>query len=331
MKTTSESAEGTYVFYESAPGMISYTLAKGDRVPSPADPTPHSEKSTWNFIRWLYWNSTTDSFRRNKKEPSDASLTTFAFDFSGRVTENTRLITSWTENKPQIFTFTVENQVENGAAGEEFLYTFEVSDEEVYGKIGGVNSNRIGPPDLRWGSVTAPLKNGETYTVRITVMYITDWGGANSVEIEILDAEGSVIRSGQVIYCDTNKYKNFVSDYKYTLTISQAEKDGYETTVAVTDNASGVVCSTDEDARSFTFLSSTGRSAAVASNFPNVNSFVQGQTAELTVVFTNTAEALAAPTGVAFRTLPYALMLGFGALIGAGLILSRRKREGKAN
>ncbi len=51
-----ESAEGTYVFYESAPGMISYTLAKGDRVPRPADPSPYTANNTatWNFIRWLY-------------------------------------------------------------------------------------------------------------------------------------------------------------------------------------------------------------------------------------------------------------------------------------
>ena len=293
-------AEGQYVFYSSDTGEISYTMAKGEYVPAPSNPSPHSEKPTWNFIRWLHYNTTTDSYRNNQKAPSDDKITTYAFDFSQRITDNKKLVTSWTANAPQIFTFTVENHVNGGSPDEEFDYTITVSNEYVLGRKAKGQDNTNHVPTQRWGSISTKLKNNEQYTVLVTVSYITDWGGANSVRIDVVDREGTVIKSGQVIYCAGGTYPNFVSDYKYTLTITQDEKTGFKTTVREENEnpADSIDSDTSYQNRSFTFTSIENRSSSDSSFSSEVNNYWNGNGKDNVSPYNNPANSRAGDYGL---------------------------------
>ena len=340
-----------YKFYRSDSGQrpITYTMAKGERVPKPSDPKPTSSQLNWYFIKWLKSNNTTNSYRYSPKEPKDANLTTYAFDFSSRVTADVTLLTSWTANEPQIFTFTVCNEVEGVNTDAEFDYTIAVSNETVLGKMGETkpSKNLIGAPDEKWGSVTTKLKNNQEYTVIVKTMLITDYGGNNSVEITVIDRDGNVVKDGHVFYCNYNTNKNYASDYKFTLSITQ-DTDLYETTVSPdTDNMTGnIVFAKDDSTPTFTFESSEWRTTnpvqapvygtntqmSIQSVFtPEVNNYQNGNmNNSLKIIFRNTIHP--APTNYSFDYKPFFMMFGFGAIL-IGLIvppvvmLRRRKKE----
>ena len=330
-----------YEFYRnpSSSGTITYTLARGERVPKPSDPT--TNQSGWNFVAWLK----DDNSRRNTtKNPSDPAIVSNTYDFTHRVMNSITLSTSWTTTTPQIFTFTVENHV-TGNPNEEFNYTIAVSDEKVFGKIGTNTSNTYGDPDRHWGYVTTSLKNNETYTVRVKVLRSTKWNpNTYSIEIDVIDREGNLIKSGHVIYCNNNSVsgdysgKNYSSDYKYILTVVQDEKVGYETTVGV-ENRNNVDIppanyeETSDSERKYTFASIHCGTSSQTGNFsPLTNEYTGDESNSLTVVFTNTGKPVVAPTNYTTNYKPFLMMFGFGTIL-LGLIippivmLRRRKEE----
>ena len=326
------SAVGPYVYYRSSDssGTITYTLAKGERVPKPEAPTADPAKADWKFIKWV---RNTTSYRNTTKKPSENGIENSAYVFSQHVTENTTLSTSWTtELDPQTFVFTITNQVRQGDLNDEFTYTIAVTDELVYGKRGTSTSNSVGLPDRRWGSVTTTLKNNEQYQVLVTVSYISDWGGAYGINIDVTDNDGYVIKSGQVIYCNNNTYKNFVSDGKYTLSVTQEAKTGYVTTVKPDPDSINNVDDpgTNSEKRQFVFNSSFGTRSEFT---PQINEFSSGEENGLTVIFTNTGELenepIPAPTGVDSHKAPFVLLMVFGILCLAlgGIGLSRAKKR----
>ncbi len=332
--TSSENVPYTYYRSSETARTVTYTMAKGDRVLRPDDPTPNSDHSDWIFYRWAI----SSSFRNTAKAPSDAGMIASAFDFSERIVSDMTLYTSWSSTQPQYFTFTVENHVEGGNPGDSFDYTIAVSDEKALGKIGNNSGNVIGTPDRLWGSLDVSMKNNEKYTIRVIVSYITNWGGANGIEIEVYDKDGRMVKTGQVIYCNGNTYKNFVSDYKYTLTVAQAAKTGYETTVTPGTPSGNIDFSKNDASRTFTFLSkmrrtTTGNLAAQAQQefAPDTNSYVAGEDNSLTVVFNNKGAVYVAPTGydTDIASLLWISLLGLmlvaGALIG---ILQHRGKRG---
>jgi len=316
---------------------ITYTVAKGEKIPKPSDPTVNSQNPTWYFIKWLIKNGTTDSYRYTKKDPTDGNLATHAFDFTQRVTSNTTLSTSWTANKPQTFTFTIENQVENGSDEEEFEYTIAVVDEKVWGKTGSSTSNGVGTTDRKWGSLTMKLKNNEQYTVKATVSFYNINWKAYGVTIEVMDSNGDVIKSGQAFYCNNNTIKNYVSDYKYTLVVTQEQKTGYVTTNEIKDNV-GITHPQNFGADGeyvYKFYScyngTTGNSTAVNAFTPMVNGYVGGQNNSLTVVYHNRG-AIVAPTGLRFNSTPFFIT----GVLGAGMFLAssfgkKKKKEDEAD
>ena len=327
------SVQTPYAYYRSSEesGEITYTLAKGDQVPKPKDPSSDPSRADWFFVKWLR----NDTSRRNTtKQPNDSVILNKAFDFSQRITENLTLSTSWSAYAPQTFEFTVENHVTGGNEEDEFSYTIAVNDELVLGKLGNSRTNSVGVPDRRWGSFTTTLKNNEQYTVLVTVSHINPGSyDAYSIGIDVIDRDGVVAKSGQVIYCNNNSNKNFVSDYQYALSITQDSKEGYETTVACTGNNHVEKPSTDSENRTFVFTASYGTRKEFK---PEINGYAAGESNNLTVVYTNTGaekEAEAenvAPTGVTTRTAPYALLVILGLfLILAILVWKRRRKEDK--
>ncbi|MBR5066918.1 MAG: InlB B-repeat-containing protein [Lachnospiraceae bacterium] len=342
---------GAYVYYRNNANSpyVTYTVAKGDYVPKPDDPTVNSDKPTWFFIKWLENNNTTNSYRYSAKTPKDGNLTTYAFDFSKRITSDVTLVTSWTENEPQIFEFTVRNELNGVSSDAEFDYTIAVSDEKLLGKMGQTkpSKNLIGVPDQTWGSVTTKLKNNQEYRVIVKVMFVQEsWGGNNSVEITVIDRDGNVIKDGQVFYCNFNTNKNFASDYKYTLTITQ--NTAVSNTIVSTDYNTGT--STDDVNRTFTFNSCEWRTSggapiqgeninvnvSIHDTFsPEVNNYADGDTIlagnnSIEVVFTNYIAP--APTDYSFNYKPFFMMFGFGAIllgliVPPALVFRRRKEE----
>ena len=341
--TPTTDVPGPYVYYRSGPssGTITYTLAKGERVPRPSDPT--TDQTNWHFVQWLL----NETGRRNTpKNPSDPTIVSKTYDFLQRVVDNNvTLSTSWTETEPQIFTFTVENRV-TGDPNEEFTYTIAVDQEKVFGKIGTSTSNIYGDPDRKWGSVTTTLKNNESYTIQIKVLKSTKWTPpVYSVEIDVIDRNGNLIKSGHVIYCKNNTVnsdysgKNFSSDYKYILTIVQDAKTGYETTVGI-EGRNNVTPppavpppdvsyqETSDPERKFIFYSSHWGTAAQQSHFdPITNGYTENESHSLTVVFTNSGTVYPSPTGVSFRLAPFALLMATGVALMPALLPRRRREE----
>lgn len=330
------STQEPYVFYRSDPNSssVTYTLAKGDQVPKPDDPTAHSDKPAWSFIKWLTSNNTTKSYRNTAKDPSnDNNLTRYAFDFSKHIKSNETVVTSWTELKQQHFTFTVENNVVGGNPDEEFEYTISVVDDLVYGKFTKGGSNMIGRPDPTWGSVTTKLKNNQEYTVHVTVTRMTSPWIAYGIEISVTDRDGIQIKDTQVVYCVGNSRLNYTSDYKYTLNVTQEAKTDYETTVAVEDMqpADSIKYELDEPYEfSFTSkeLTSTGVPACVETfgGEPS-NGYVADANDSLKIVFTNTAPPIVAPTGYGSYLWPLIWMLILGMFLWTAMTYMRRRRS----
>ena len=309
---------------------VYYLMAKGELLPKPSNPTQNSAAPNWGFLKWLVYTTATATLRDETKAPYDSVIVDNTFDFSQRLQHDQTLTTSWMQFVPQVFTFTVENRVVNDMAGESFDYLIEVVDEQAIGKFTNNNST-IGTPDPRWGSATATLKNNQAYTVVVTVTKMTRWSndGDFSVVIDVFDSEGMLVKSGNVINCPKNTYKEFASDYKLTLRISQQPKTGFETSVAVPEdsvvNLEDDTYGTDEGIRAFSVDISYGRSNNA--NFkPYKNGYEDGKESEATIVFTNTG-VLIAPTAVPDTTKPlWAVFFGGLALLLAAVVFGRRRR-----
>ncbi len=244
--------QGSYVFYRNPEnnGTITYTMAKGDRVLQPNDPTADPAKTGWYFVAWLL-NDT--NYRNTTKQPSDNNIRNKTYDFSQRVTANITLSTSWTTNQPQTFTFKVRNEVVNGNDEDEFTYTIAVSGVKLLGKVNGTNT--VVDPTTVWGSISTTLKNNEEYTVIVTVSYNTDSWFGNSVNVEVIDRSGIVIKTGQLMVFTGQSKPNFTSDYKYTLSITQAEKTGYTTTLGTQHLVGSIIYDPpNSTTRTFTFF-----------------------------------------------------------------------------
>ena len=288
---------GSYVYYRNSAtsDMITYTLAKGERVPKPSDPT--TNQTNWVFVSWLK-NYT--GYRNSTKQPSDNNIRTNTYDFTDRVDSPITLSTSWTTNQPQIFTFKVKNEVINGPVGEEFTYTIGISDVWLIGKEN--NTNTVINPDTDWGSISTQLKNNEEYKVIVTVAYNTESWKGNSVNVEVVDRDGIVIKTGHLLVHDPQSKPNFASDYRYTLSITQTEKSGYTTTVETRDPIGSITFDPPSN-RTFTFVSKEYRSKSVnnatATFSSEVNNYCDGTSENiqdmhagnhgLTIVFTNTS------------------------------------------
>ncbi len=290
---------GAYEFYQSSPSdrYVTYTLAKGDFVPKPEDPTVISlavpDTSSWNFIKWLINNSAVNDYKRKTVDPTDQNvatrLSTYGFDFSQPVINDVTLISSWTAAARQIFTFTVENHVEGGKSSDEFEYRIEIADVLVYGKMNN-SSLQVGAPNNTWGSLTTTLKKDQIYTVRITVTRKPATPYEYSAWVEVINDNGLVIKEAYLQECIKQKVYHFVSDYKYTLKITQTPKSGYSTDVTVNNvvPAGNIDYSIDLSNLRYNFyVEQYGRSGSFTSNS---NSFESGENNSLTIVFTNTGE-----------------------------------------
>ena len=324
--TVSESVP--YEFCDNDPSgyYITYMMAKGETVPKPQDPSAHADFSNAYFFKWLIYSSSIDSYRYTTKNPQDGNLSatsSYVFDFSKRVNSDTKLITSWIKTEPQVFTFTIENHVTGGSINEEFDYTIAVSGEQVD------KSNKLTNVDNQWGSVTTKLKNGETYTVRIKVCFdptlYPENGGCYSATMEVIDRDGNVIKSSPLLKHSTLSKKYFTTSCKYTLSISQAAKTGYDTTLEDGALTGTIIHDTNSANRTFTFTVMHGSKYAGS----NQNEYVAGDNS-LTLIFTNRGSALVTPTGVASSVMPYVLMLTASLLL-APFVLDKRRRKKKEN
>ena len=288
-----------YVYYRSSntSGAITYTLAKGEQVPKPDNPT--TNQAGWYFVNWLL-NDT--SRRSTTKQPNDSVIVEKTYDFSNRVIQSITLSTSWTTYASQVFTFTVKNNVMNGNPNDTFNYNIAVSNVQFVGKPTGGGNNGIRQPDQDWGSINTTLQNGQQYIVRATVNYIytSSWNPPDgfNVVVDVFDKDGLMVKTGQLLIGGKQTYKGFSSDYQYTLTFSQQEKAGYETTVTVPpENLFGTVeypesaISNDPETPdySFTFNASTSKNSGFTSTFtPEINEYdLDNLTNGLTIVFTN--------------------------------------------
>ncbi len=326
-----------YLYYRSDPDSryITYTMAKGEKVPKPTDPNPNSDISTWDFYKWMKSANKTSKLRYSNYSSvvdKDDNYRTYEFDFDGRVNDSVTLLTCWTSSQSQTFTFTVHNQVVGVSSEAEFDYTIAVTDDWVCGKLnqyGGINGN--GVPDQRWGSVTTKLKNNQDYQVIATVNHLTNFNGVDSVEIKVIDRDGNVIKDGHVFYCGRNTYKNFNADYKYTLLITQ-DTTANETTVT-TDHLTGIMDNllTDNVNRTFAFETREWRNSANKADFdPEQNNYDNGSWENsIDIYFTNIIYP--APTDYSFDYKPFFMMFGFGAiligLIVAPVVMLRRRKE----
>ena len=266
--------------------------------------------------------------------------------FSQRITTDIEVSTSWTTKPSQTFTFLVENEVVSGDPHEEFIYTIAVPSVEFVAKKNG--NNTVLPPDddKNWGSVSTTLKSGEQYTVRVTVFTMTDgWTGYNTV-VDVFDKDGILVKTGKLTRRTGQSRDGFTSDYKYTLTIAQKPKAGYETAVAIDDQSEyGTVenpqVNNDPNAPDYSFsfyscmfnsTNATGSLYALyASTFtPEQNRYdLNNLTNGLTIVFTNTGAGVVAPTGIRSIRTPFILMMLTGLLLAGFAVpgcLRKRRR-----
>jgi len=339
-----------YVFYrDGGSRYIKYTIAKGELVPKPEDPTVNSEKSGWSFLRWLT-SDANDDCRYNTRNLSSSDVINYTFDFTQRATDDVRLITSWiANNQIRKYTYTVRNEIEGGSAEEEFDYTITAaSNMNSSGTYYNSDPNTVLP-------VTMKLKNNENYTIEVTIVKYNAIGwNHNSLYMVITDRDGYVVGKGHLLeYKNQNNIVEYESsDYQVALTVTQTHKDGYTTSVSSSENettadigehtytfgtgkgnnVTNVEVTTA--AESFTFRSSTGnnnttqfvgtkQNADFGANYPNVVE---------TITFKNTGGLIPAPTDYTSNYRPFYMMFGFGVIL-VGLIvtstvmLKRRKEE----
>ena len=313
---------GDYVFYQStsSDAYILYTVAKGDVVPQPSDPIAYSDNPTWNFVRWLNKNNTTDSCRYNSKDLSYANLTTDKYDFSQRVMTNCELVTSWTTAQPQVFEFTVLNNVIGGSPNDEFEYLISISKEKVD------KSNKLVDVDTPWGSVSTSLKNGQTYTVRIEIYRIDAYGGSFGGTMSIFAEDGTVIKSEQLIRHSTLGNKYFTTSCSFTLDITQIEKNGY-TKKGVVDHSA----SQSDPAYDFSYAFPLDESFRFViqqgGKFDKqINVYATEGLNTLTIVFEHECKAVVAPTDFRDSKSPFLWLFAAGlVLFAVAIIYGRRK------
>jgi hypothetical protein len=149
--------------------------------------------------------------------------------------------------------------------------------------------------------------------------------GAYSATMEVIDRDGNVIKSSPLLKHSTLQNKYLTTSCQYTVSISQAAKTGYETTLEDGDLTGTIVHDTNSANRTFTFTVMHG------SKFDgsNQNEYVAGDNS-LTLIFTNRGSALVTPTGVASSVMPYVLMLTASLLL-APFVLDKRRRKKKEN
>ena len=331
-------------YYSTEPGYINYTVAKGERIPKPIDPSPNSGIESAIFAKWLVWVTgfAKDSYRYSPKGADDSvfnpksSDPNYMYDFSTRITESVTLCTSWINEKPQVFTFTVVNQVISGNANDEFEYTIEVVDDYVYGKL--LSGKKRDHPDESWGSVTTSLKNDQEYKIVVSVSRRREYGGDYNVEIEVFDKDNVSIKQGHVVCCKNATYWHFASNVEYILQITQSEAAGYSTVVNIDDvvgisnanNGTASGYSSNDESRWFKFYSCMSRPNE-PNGFPaDVNGYAENDDPNsLTVIFTNTGseQPLPAPTSYTSRHTPWLLLLLFGLILLCGGIGIRGERN----
>ena len=325
-------------------------------TPPTTDPT-NPDVAGWAFLTWVKLNNKTN-FARNTSINANADIlkpdvqnpeNENRFDFAKPVTQDVTIIPCWTATKPQIYTFTVENEVIGGWPNDEFDYTIEVKDVQVYGKRTSTSPN-VGAPNKTWGkdetnlanntsygsnSVTTKLKRGEEYKVRITVSRISAYNEDNySVVIDVIDRDNVVIKSDQLLYCINNGNKYFSTDLIYTFRIYQDEKPGFTTTITETEDPNNYIAgdttghdSTDQNYY-YQFTSKMGTKTNRI-NSPVINPYAEGETCDVVVHFRNEGPNYAAPTGLTSRHTPFILIMVFGILIltfgGIGIIRKKKR------
>ena len=335
------SVDRGYVYYQDPanPRYVTYRLAVGETVPKPMDPTPHSGVSTRGFLSWVKINSFTNA----STNANNGTYKNSVWDFSKTISTDLTLYTSWTSALPQHFTFNVENHVVNGRPDDTFTYNISVTDEAVWGKLGTSGSNSVGPSDAHWGTFSVDLKNNEQYTVLVTVKYYkpSTWDGC-SVIIQVLDSSGNIIKDGLVTYANKNSGPDFVGGYRYFLSISQEDKDGYITDVNVTGDPIDPAQQIDPTSTTplpvpdhgLLFASRWGSVYENNTNFVEafvpdlpINGYESGQQKTISLVYTNTRNVLIAPTDVKTNTMPFAMMALFGTALCGGAVVSIRARK----
>ena len=149
--------------------------------------------------------------------------------------------------------------------------------------------------------------------------------------------KGFTVKSGPVFWCKNNGRKDYVSDYLYTLKITQEEKIECTTSVEVDRNSvvgSIVYSPVDTGTNEFTFTSkhlhTTGNNNCKTTfgGTPE-NDFVNGQSNSLRIVFTNVKMPYVAPTAFTSRHTPFILMLIIGILVltlsGVGIVRAKKR------
>ena len=313
--TSTENEPYCFFRYPNSSPTILFTMAVGEIVPKPENPSADTEWSLSENEYFLTWLKGNNSRRNQNSNPTNDIIKNNTYDFSQRVTENIILYTSWTDRTPQVFTFTVENHVIGSNSDEEFEYTIAVQNEKAD------KGNKLTTVDNPWGSVTTKLTNNEKYTVRITVRTIyafntnDNFGG----EIEVIDRNGNVIACSQFIKLSTLQNKYYSSSYRMDLLISQSEKEGYNTSVNIAENSNSVDCFTGSN--SFSFSIQQGKHFIG----DEVNTYVAGATNNVVIAFTNVGPYVA-PTDYRDSKSPFLWLFAAGlVLLAVAIIYGRRK------
>jgi len=260
--------------------------------------------------------------------PSNTYWLSNKYDFSAPVLENITLFTSWTGATKQVFTFTVGNTV-TGDPSRDFTYTLSLADLAVNrnGKTYGLNDGEavqgIAMP------ITTMLRNGETFTVRITVLKEPrgSWNGYD-VMMSVIDRDGTVIADDHVFeYKDTGNNINYESsEYRYKLIITQEQNLNFSSDVA--EQGSEDLFTENSEALTAVFESGFGTAAAFSGW---TNGFVDGQEKAAAVMFTNVCYN-PAPTGwdTSRAEGAHTLILLGGALLLCTAFLAARRRRRKS-
>ena len=333
--------DGLYVFYRTSATSqyVTYKLLPGEKVSSPFDPMANETKTNWYFVAWLLRPKVNangvDNLRGKTTSPTDSNISNNSYIFDTPVTEDITLSTSWTSAAPQTFEFNVRNHIEGGSPEEEFTYLISVTEEMVWGKLGNSGTNNAGSPDQHWGIYSFNLKNDEEYRVLIKVKYrpLNYGWDACSVEIDVIDSDGNIIKNGHVIYANKNSNKRYAGGYRYKLSITQVEKTNYISSVSVT-NESFDTWTINQSSPCFFFESIWGSSYVkdtevnygnfLSTFVPSYNGYVENGKESLTIVFANTKPV--APTDYRDSSSPYLWLFAAGLVLFAiAIIYGRRK------
>ncbi len=302
---------------------VTYTVAKGEKVPRPQDPTADMSWYEYPFLDWVTNNGYTN------KDTNPATIRNLLFDFTKPLKTSCTIYPSWIKQSyVRKYTYMVCNEIEGGSTDTEFDYTITAYSSMNY-------SGTYYNSDPTMLLVTTQLKNNETYTVEVTaVRYNSGWSH-NSLYMVITDRDGIVVSSGHLIEYqrNTTTVEYETSDYQVVLNVAQTAKDGYTTIVMAPDGTTVnlgsqsytiVAGKNNTTSRtittatgSFTFRSSNGNTNYVGTNENNSIGTNYADVTE-TLVFHNVSSEpiYPAPTGSDFDAGPYIMLLGLGAILG---------------